>query len=382
MISAERLTAEARYPYALGYKDAVSGSPTVEKLAPQTRESIPPASWEEAVKSGKFEAVDWERVEAAMSVLSGEKIAVTPKPPEPEPTDSQKFWREMYRTGKLSPYQKDRPKMSWKSAKDAWNNPQSQGVDSKIMAVDLALRGGADKDYNQLGDMSKRATRMAVMAGNMVPFTAFDILTSIPGNLFLAGVDKYKELHAANKTLENAQERAVRLATISGALDGPRRLFEILNDKMTTALGDKLVQTLTGEKGGWIHESSDKTGDFLDGAVGMYYEDAVNGPVVESTMRFMYEFPVFGALVEQGWTKLSALQEQSPFSKAWGKAIFGGLGTMIGTFNKLREADKKVALKDNYIEPKSPSRRMSEATMNFLVKLFTSNKKTEEVAAS
>lgn len=277
-----------------------------------------------------------------------------------EPTESQKFWRDAYRTGELSPYQKDRPKINLKAAADAWKDPQSQGVESRIMAVDLALRGGADKDYNQLGDMSKRATRMAVMVGNTVPFMAFDILTSIPGNLFLEGVEIYKTRHAASRSGGAAAEQA-RLAALTGALDGPRRVFEILNDKMTTALGDKLVQTLTGEKGGWIHESSDKTGDFLDGAVGMYYEDSVNGPMVESFMRFMFEIPVAGALIEQGWTKLSAMQEKSPFTKAFGKAIFGGLGTMFGTMNRLKELDKKEMLKDDYIEPKSPSKKISEA---------------------
>lgn len=328
-----------------------------------------PESFFEALKRERPDGINWERANLAVAVLKGEKDAVTPKPPEPEPTESQKFFREMYRTGKLSPYQgNNRPKINLKNGIEAWKNPQTQGVESKIMALDLALRGGADKEYNQLGDMSKRATRMAVMVGNMVPFTIFDILTSIPGNLFLKGVEIYKARHNDGKGKGN-NDQQVRLTTIAGALDGPRRVFEILNDKITTAFGDKLVQTLTGEKGGWIHESSDKTGDFLDGAVGMYYEDAVNGPMVESAMRFMYEIPVFGALVEQGWTKLSAWQEQSPFSKAFGKAIFGGMGTMFGTINKLHEIDKKYLLKEKYKEPKSPSVRISNAIWSVFVKL-------------
>jgi len=304
----------------------------------------------------------------AKESVSGVEIPVVPSISSPEvskiveePTEKQKFWRDAYRTGELSPYQKDRPKINLKAAADAWKDPKSQGVESRIMAVDLALRGGADKNYNQLGDMSKRATRMAVMVGNTVPFMAFDILTSIPGNLFLEGVEIYKTRHSESRSGGGAATDKARLAAISGALDGPRRMFEILNDKMTTALGDKLVQTLTGEKGGWIHESSDKTGDFLDGAVGMYYEDSVNGPMVESAMRFMFEIPVVGALVEQGWTKLSAMQERSPFTKAFGKAVFGGLGTMVGTMNRLKELDKKEMLKDAYIEPKSPSKKISEA---------------------
>ena len=93
-----------------------------------------------AAFAAKSPNMDARRVDAAVAVLKGEKEAVTPKPPEPEPTESQKFWRDIYRTGKLSPYQKDRPGINLKAAKDAWENPQLQGVDSKIMAVDLASK--------------------------------------------------------------------------------------------------------------------------------------------------------------------------------------------------------------------------------------------------
>lgn len=341
--------------------------PATEKVGGEAPVVIP-ESFFEALKRERPDGINWDRVDLAVAVLKGEKDAVTPKPSEPEPTESQKFWRDMYRTGKLSPYQgNNRPKASLKDGIEAWKNPQTQGVDSKIMALDLALRGGADKEYNQLGDMSKRATRMAVMVGNMVPFTAFDIVTSIPGNLFLKGVEIYKTRHNNGKS-ENKSDQQARLAATSGALDGPRRLFEILNDKMTTALGDLLVRKLTGERGWWIHESSDKTGDFLDGAVGMYYEDAVNGPMIESVMHFLYEIPVAGALVEQGWTRLTAWQESSPFTKAFGKAIFGGLGTMFGTINRLHEQDKKALLKNNYKEPKSPSVRIADAIWGVFVK--------------
>jgi len=34
---------------------------------------------------------------------------------------------------------------------------------------------------------------------------------------------------------------------------------------------------------------------------------------------------------------------------------------MVGTMNRLKELDKKEMLKDAYIEPKSPSKKISEA---------------------
>lgn len=296
-------------------------------------------------------------------------VASEAKKESSEPSNSQIFFRDMYRTGNLSPYQKDRPSINWKIAGEAWENPQSQGTNSRIMALDLALRGGADKPYNQLGDMGHRALRMTVMAANVVPFTIFDIVTSIPGNLFLEGVklnkDNHKKLREGNAATDEEKNRA---AVISGLLDGPRRGLEIANDKFTTALGDRFVQMLTGEKGQWIREPSDKMGDFLDGSVGMYAEDAVNGPIVESTMRLLYNIPVAGAIIEQGWTKLAKWQESSPFTKATGKAVFGGLGIMIGTVLSLKETDKKTqAIKQYgdpgytqyYKEPSSPSKMIS-----------------------
>jgi hypothetical protein len=148
-------------------------------------------------------------------------------------------------------------------------------------------------------------------------------------------------------------------------MDGSRRGSEIANDKFTTAMGDWFVKKLTNEKGPWIREPSDKTGDFLDGAVGMYYEDTVNGPIIESVMHFLYEIPIFGALVEQGWTRLAKWQESSPFTKATGKAVFGGLGILIGTINKLNELEKKEILEKagrghEYKEPTSPSKVVAD----------------------
>lgn len=329
--------------------------PSFQPQKPAEPPLVLPESFLEAIKRERPDNINWDRIDEAVAILK--------KPPEPEPTEKQKFWRDMYRSGKLTPYQKDRPWLGWQAAKDAWNNPELQGESSRIMALDMAIRGGADKPYNQLGSMPHRIERMGVMVWNLVPFTAFDILTSIPGNLFLEGAKRYKSRHAkllsATNTVQSEKERT---ALIAGLLDGSRRGLEIANDKFTTALGDWYVKWLTGDKGAWTREPSDKTGDFLDGAVGMYVEDAVNGPVVESVMRFIYEIPVVGALIEQGWTRLAAWQESSPFTKATGKAVFGGLGIMIGTIIQLKESDKEIQMGAAYKKPTSPSKMIAQAT--------------------
>ena len=154
-----------------------------------------PESFIEALKREKPDGLNWDRADLAVSVLKGEKDAVAPKIPEQEPTESQKFWREMYRTGKLSPYQKDRPKVEWNALVDFGKKYIGHPIEfytkggKDIMELDMKLRGGADKEYNQLGDMSKRATRMAVMAGNVVPFMTFDIVTSIPSGFMFEYLD-------------------------------------------------------------------------------------------------------------------------------------------------------------------------------------------------
>lgn len=295
-----------------------------------------PETFKKVLDDVKPEGLDWQRIEAAMDVLKGEKIAVTPKPPEPEPTESQRFFRDMYRSGKLTPYQKERPGIRVEAVSEAWKNPQSQGTDSRIMAVDMALRGGADKEYNQLGDMGHRAKRIAVMTGTIVPNFLFDVATSIP-SAFLIESAKLK----GNKESK----------TFMTGLSGLTKVIEVANDKAVTALNDMAVQKLTGEKGGWTHEGPDKLADTLQTALDDRFKDAVNGPVLESVSRMLFQVPVIGALIEQGWTRVSLLQETSPLHKGLAKAVYMGVGVAWGVWREVKNVDKN---------PKaSPSARIS-----------------------
>jgi len=310
-----------------------------------TPEQSPSATFSESFKKAfdelKPDGLEWSRVEAALS----------PKAPEPESTEEQKFWRDMYRSGKLSPYQKDRPGINAAVVAEAWKNPQSQGTDSKIMAVDLALRGGADKEYNQLGDMSKRATRMAVMAGNMVPNIAADIALSIPPNLLIKAFDEHwksnfnaikqkvkEERQSAEGITPQTQTAYDVIARKVGAIKMLGRVGDVMNDKNVTAIGNTIQRQLTGEKGWFTGEASDKLNDLLTFGFADRIEDFANGPAIESAFRITYQVPVFGALVEQMWTRWTNFQSSSEYSKGNLKAIYAGVGMFIGI---LRDVDGK-----------------------------------------
>ena len=298
--------------------------PTINREVAQSLRAVP-ESLRNVFDDLKPEGFEWDRIEAAMDVLKGEKVAVSPKPPEPEPTESQKFFRDMYRSGQLTPYQKDRPGIELKKIKEAWTHPETQGQTSRIMAVDLAIRGGADKAYNQLGPVGHRAKRMAVMAGTIVPNFFFDVATSIP-SAFLIEFAKLK----GNKDSK----------TLQTGLSGLTKVIEVANDKAVTALNDMAVQKLTGEKGGWTHEGPDKLADTLQTALDDRFKDAVNGPVLESASRMLFQLPVIGAVIEQGWTRVSLLQERSPLHKGLAKAIYMGVGVAWGVWREVKNTDK------------------------------------------
>lgn len=329
----------------------------------------------ERLKFEKPDGLNWDRIDAAVAVLKGEKDAVKPKAPEPEPTEQQKFWRDMYRSGELTPYQRNRPGISWEAMKMAWSDPQSQGETSRWMALDMALRGGADKSYNQLGDVKRRAIRSAVMVGNMVPNMAADILMSIPPNLLEKGFEEHlkqplkdaKEKGSSEvvEAQEIARKKAVEelkseddikailkqikptpetqkviddLTSNVATIRMLGRIGEVMNDKNVTAIGNTVQRRLTGEKGWFTGEASDKLNDLLTAGYRDVAEDFLNGPTIESGFRILYQVPVVGALVEQGWTRWTNFQSSNEYAKGNLKAIYTGVGMFIGI---LRHVDDK-----------------------------------------
>lgn len=328
--------------------------PAFEPQAPVEPPLVLPESFLKAIKRERPDNFNWDRIEAAMDVLKGDKIAVAPTPPEPEPTEKQKFWRDMYRSGKLTPYQKDRPGISWEAMKMAWSDPQTQGETSKIMAVDMAIRGGADKEYNQIGDMNQRLKRMAVMVGNVAPFMTFDIVTSIPSGLIFEYMEPRMKVDAKNVPADGKKVNPERLK--NSVWGGAKKIIEVQNDKVVTALGDMLVHKLTGEKGAWVHDAADKSADLGQTASEDYLKDVINGPVLESAARFLYQIPVVGALIEQGYTRLSLLQEKSQLNKGIAKSFYMGIGTLFYVLRGLKYVNTE--------QKKAPSTRISHWLWN------------------
>ena len=259
----------------------------------------------------------------------------------------QDFYKDMYQTGKRSPYQKDRPGIDLKKEGEAWKDPATQGETSRIMAVDIALRGGADKEYNQLGDMGHRAQRMAVMVENMLPNIALDILTSIPANLADKAVtDVLKgKIEVAKKLGDSLDNKKLvdRLNFQLGSFKAFARLFSVMNDKNVTAFGDTLMKWRTGEKQGWFTgESSDKLNDLVTAGYPERIEDFVNGPTIESAFRILYQIPVLGALIEQLWTRWTLFQSKSAYHKGNLKGAYAAAGMFIGILRKVDEKDMKT----------------------------------------
>lgn len=321
-----------------------------------------PESFLEALKRERPDNFNWDRIEAAMDVLKGNKIAVAPTPPEPEPTESQKFWRDMYRSGNLTPYQKERQKVTVGQAigmvKDAFTDPNLHGFEERVLTADLAIRGGSDKEYNQLGDIKHRVKRMGVMVGNTVPFTAFDIVTSIPSSFITEGLDIWLD---KQKKASNGKAKKF----VEGTWLGVKKVIDVQNDKDVTALGDMMVAKLTGEKGAWTHEAADKSADLVQTGWDEYLRDSINGPTIESIMRFLFQIPIAGAVIEQKWTRLSLWQEQSQLFKGMAKSFYMGIGTAIGVWRDVKSVKKE--------ERKAPSARIARGAWRLVLKLFKIN---------
>lgn len=287
-----------------------------------------------------------DRIEDALSVLKGEKEAIAPKSPEPEPTKKQLYWREMYQTGATNPYRKDRKPVQWDAFRDASYelimepSKFAKQITKHIRAIDTDFRGGVD-----IGDAKVRLQRMVAMGANIVPYFVFDVVTSIPSALLSEYVDKWMNVNAH---LDKETRK-----TFDAYLHGAMKIIDVQNDKVVTALGDIMASKRAGEKVYFTHELSDKGADLLQTAMEDYLKDAVNGPVLESINRMLYQIPIGGALWEQLCARITALQEQSQLNKGVAKSFYMGIGTAFGVYREMKAWKDMVKRKEK--KPRSPS---------------------------
>ncbi len=245
--------------------------------------------------------------------------AVTPvveaKSIQQTPTGRQLFWRNMYQTGEMSPYKKNKGPIKFDALKKAAAEAFAYPVEfikhrkDHVRAVDIDFRGGRDA-----GEAKERAQRVGVLLLTMFTFMGFDAVT---GRIW------------KSKMAEYFKKRGTTDLTKDPAYLGLKKAVEVGNDKYTTGLADLMVWYLTKEKGGFVREASDRVGDFLNIAMKEPLDDIVNGVVTECVLRMLYQIPISGALIEQGWANFTALLEKSNLSKSTGKLIFRGFGTYL-----------------------------------------------------
>ena len=279
-----------------------------EEKVEVTKESpvVIPESFFEALKREKPDGINWDRVDLAVSVLKGEKDAVTPKPPEVI-TDSQKFWRKMFENGDQPLYDKNKGPVKFDALREVFVNPASKSISEHVMAIDKDFRGGRDA-----GDIKERAQRVAVLIGIAGGFTLFDYITTKP----FEGKFPVDKADASTLTPD-----VLKLNARNGAI---MTLIDVMNDKYASALGNMLAEKLTGKRG-FIHEVADKGADTVQ--VGFTKtKDLMNGATLESYLRILSQVPIAGALVEQAFVRLSLFQESSPLHTATGKMVYMALG--------------------------------------------------------
>ncbi|MBI5019727.1 hypothetical protein HZB58_05675 [Candidatus Gottesmanbacteria bacterium] len=238
--------------------------------------------------------------------------------------DRKKHWEQVFQVGEHSPYDKKKKPPQFDALREALYEaiykPGSfvSHMGQHVRKIDADFRGGKD-----IGGAKERLERVAAFSGVIALFTAFDYATSKPLEKLFPVVKKDAKLMTPDDLRFNAR------------VGGMKKVVEVLNDKYATALGNMLVEHLSGKRG-YIHEVADKGADTLQ--VGFEKtNDLVNGATLESYMRIISQVPIAGALFEQVVTRLSMLQEKSSLHTATGKMLYMGLGVFI---RNNREADK------------------------------------------
>lgn len=239
--------------------------------------------------------------------------------------DRKKHWEKVFQVGEHSPYDKNKKPPQFDALREAlYEAIYTPGtfvthMGEHVRKIDTDFRGGKD-----IGGAKERLERVAAFSGVIALFTAFDYATSKPLEKLFPVIKKEKPDFLTPDDLR-----------FNARVESMKKIVDVLNDKYATALGNMLVEYLSGKRG-YIHEVADKGADTLQ--VGFKNtNDLVNGATLESYMRIISQVPIAGALFEQFVTRLSMLQEKSSLHTATGKMLYMGLGVFI---RNNREADK------------------------------------------
>lgn len=245
--------------------------------------------------------------------------------------DRKKHWEQVFQVGEHSPYDKKKKPPQFDALREALYEaiykPGSfvSHMGQHVRKIDADFRGGKD-----IGGAKERLERVAALSGVIALFTAFDYATSKPlEKLFPLIPDRAKDGQYIKLSADDLRS--------NGKVGALKKIVEVMNDKYATALGNIMVEKLSGKRG-FIHEVADKGADTLQ--VGYdNLNDLVNGATLESYMRIFSQLPIAGALFEQAMTRISMWQEKSSIHTATGKMLYMGLGIFIKNNRKADALD-------------------------------------------
>lgn len=263
------------------------------------------------------------------------------------PTESQLFWRKMFQTGELTPYDREKPPIKWDAFVNAsyeWiNDPISfiKNFGEHVKNIDYEFRGEKD-----IGNAKERLQRTGALLGVFGAFFAFDYLT---GPVWETEFNRHFPGTDSRKDPNNKVYAAVR------------KFVSVLNDKYASDLSNLAVTELTGEKGGFNHQIADKGADTLNTGFAEKFDDKMNAPMIESVLRILFQVPIAGALLEQGAVRLTNFQEKSGLHTNFGKMVYMAVGEYYAVMRQ-KEAQKPDYI-HAWIDKKRPNAPESQRTI-------------------
>lgn len=277
-------------------------------MTPEQRLSVPithgiPESFWEKLKAERPDGLNWDRVDDAFNVLR--------KPPEPEPTPTQKWARKVFESHDQNPYKSREGK--WQAHKDAVKTLVIHPVDffRDVREWDKKLRGGRD-----LGSISDRIERSSIFTTLMLASMGVDLFAS---ETFFMRVTNALRKNRNSDPITSPKEHRVA-NTLRFATD-------IVEDKFVVGLVNVGLEQITGDKK-FVSEWSEQFSDFINKAF-PEYADVANGTAVECFVRVLSQFPITGSVIENVHGAITRRSDRNSLTKGLGKAIAIGAGVYL-----------------------------------------------------
>jgi len=289
-----------------------------------------PESFVEALKRERPDGINWDRIDLAVAVLKGEKDAVAPKPPEPEPTRQQQWLRKVLETGDQSPHiVRDVNWEAFNTAVKEFKEKPGDFFKKQMWDMDKALRGGRD-----LKGWKDRGERVGVFSVIMATAMGMDLVMS---DSVLNPIFAKRE--NGTRVLLPQKDGASQLHKWFGQPKyewakygrGKAKLLSYFTDKFVVNGVNFVLQKVTADKSKLVREFNEQIGDFGN-IISDPYDDLVNGTSVEMVVRILSQIPLVGAPVEQIFARINKAIETNAITKLTGKAVSIGAGVLVNEY--------------------------------------------------